>query len=148
MRNSLTALILLGTAALACATRSVPEQESPKSPASLAEAAAPPAVVTTALDGDPPLPGEPEGAWRGLREEPAEAGGEDHSAHSGHEHQAAPNSAGHDHHASKPPDATSPAPDEKESSESAAPDESAAPEAPTGHEHHHHHHHEAPDATP
>ena len=102
LRYSLATLVLLGLGPVACATRSVPEQEPARSPASLAAPAAPPAAVTTALEGDPPLPGEPEGAWTGLRDEmtPAVPDGHQH----GDTAPAAPE--GHEHHHHEGSDAT------------------------------------------
>lgn len=62
----------------ACASREAPTR-SPKaiSPASLVAAEVTPAPVTRALEGDPPPPGEPAGAW------PALGGG---SGKGGHDH--------------------------------------------------------------
>ncbi len=131
MRNSLAALIFLGLAGGACASRSVPEREPPRSPASLAGTAGPAATVTTALDGDPPLPGEPEGAWNGLREQRGAPTGDAH--------------AGHEHHGAGEP---APVPKEHEHDESEHEDhESKAPQSEPRSGHEHHHHHEAPDAT-
>ncbi len=68
------ALALLLLAALAgCASRTVPAQFPASAPASPGAGAAPPAQVTAALDGDPPLPGQPVTHWPGLDHEPRDS---------------------------------------------------------------------------
>lgn len=54
------------SAVAACGGRDVPAVWPEKSAASPAAEAAPPALVTRALDGPPPLPGEPATGWAGL----------------------------------------------------------------------------------
>jgi hypothetical protein len=64
----------------ACGGRDVPSEWPRKAAASPAGEAAPPAFVTRALDGPPPLPGEDASGWVGLSA-PSEAGDHDHSRH-------------------------------------------------------------------
>ncbi len=68
-----------------CAPRTVPAVFPATSAASEAAPEAKTAVVTTALDGDPPLPGEATGEWHGLASPAAPSG---HGA--GHEHHHGP----------------------------------------------------------
>jgi hypothetical protein len=73
----------------ACGGRDVPSEWPQKAAASPAAEAAPPASVTRALDGPPPLPGEDASGWEGLRSS-SEAGARDHSGHgpAAHDHAA------------------------------------------------------------
>ena len=65
-------LFMLLSAGLAgCAARTVPPRFPTGSPGSPQSAEAPRARVVTTLQSDPPLPGEPEGDWRGLEPIPA-----------------------------------------------------------------------------
>jgi len=92
--------VALAGAAPACASRTPPSSMPDDAPASTRAHAARPALVTRALDGEPPLPGT-DGArgWAGLSPE-AEAdqpGGHEHAGHSaatypveGHADHAAP----------------------------------------------------------
>lgn len=75
-------LVLAGSAC----SRELPSEWPTTSPASTTVEEAPTANVTLALDGDPPLPGEPADGWIGLDRAPS---GEDphahHRHHQGHE---------------------------------------------------------------
>lgn len=64
----LTALSLTAVTAFAvgCSAPGVPARFSPHSPLSPSAREAPVGDPTVTLSGDPPLPGEPEGPWRGL----------------------------------------------------------------------------------
>jgi hypothetical protein len=64
----------------ACGGRDVPSEWPREAAASPAAEAASPALVTQALDGPPPLPGEEASGWAGLRT-PSEAAVHDHSGH-------------------------------------------------------------------
>ena len=61
-------LILVGATALSlgCGGREVPVRFAEQSALSSGAREAPVADPTVALTGDPPLPGEPTGAWTGL----------------------------------------------------------------------------------
>jgi hypothetical protein len=64
-------LLMLLTAVLAgCAARTLPARFPTASPASRQSAEAPKARVVTTLQSDPPLPGTPDGDWRGLEQPP------------------------------------------------------------------------------
>jgi hypothetical protein len=64
----------------ACGGRDVPSTWPEKSAASPAAEAAAAPLVTQALDGPPPLPGENDAAWAGLRA-PAEPPAHEHAGH-------------------------------------------------------------------
>lgn len=76
-------LVLVGAAALAlgCAGREVPVRFAEQSALSTGAREAPVADPTVALTSDPPLPGEPVGAWVGLAPDAgiAAAGGHAHA---------------------------------------------------------------------
>lgn len=76
----LLALVGAASLSLGCAGREVPVRFAEQSALSMGARAAPVADPTTALASDPPLPGEPAGAWTGL----APDGGA--SAAGGHAH--------------------------------------------------------------
>jgi hypothetical protein len=60
MRRCLPGLLSLGLSLGAgCASRSVPQQFPARSASAVTAQSAAPAVVTSSLDADPPLPGEP-----------------------------------------------------------------------------------------
>lgn len=60
------ALALSVALSVSCGGRSVPSSFPARSAASPEACEAPVDDPTVALTGDPPLPGEPTGAWRGL----------------------------------------------------------------------------------
>jgi hypothetical protein len=64
----------------ACGGRDVPAEWPREAAASPEAEAAPPALVTQALDGPPPLPGEEASGWMGLRA-PSDAAAHDHARH-------------------------------------------------------------------
>jgi len=77
---ALLAATILGGAGCA----QVALRPGPASAASLEAAEAPAANVTSTVSEEPPLPGEPLGAWQGLEQkaqgsESAQAGGHDHA---------------------------------------------------------------------
>jgi hypothetical protein len=89
----IAALALAGSAC----SRELPSQWPEGSPASTAAQEAPTANVTLALDGDPPLPGEPAEGWIGL--EQATPTEDPHAHHRHHKGHAMPKSSeGHDGH--------------------------------------------------
>jgi hypothetical protein len=63
-----TLLVTVCLTVVACSSRDVPVSWPDRSPASLESPAAPVALVTRALDGHPPMPGEAPGGWAGLDE--------------------------------------------------------------------------------
>jgi hypothetical protein len=73
-------LMLLSAVLAGCAPRTLPPRFPTASPASPQSPEAPKARVVTTLQSDPPLPGEPDGDWRGLEQAPAS------SKHSHQEH--------------------------------------------------------------
>lgn len=77
----------VATCLVACAA-SVPRELPASSPASDRAAAAPAPTLATALRSDPPLPGEPAGAWVGLEDAgatmPADMPGMDMGFHGHH----------------------------------------------------------------
>lgn len=78
------ALVLLGVALLpaGCGGRDVPVRFAPQSALSANAREAPVADPTVSLTSDPPLPGEPLGAWTGLAADGgAPAGGGHAHAH-------------------------------------------------------------------
>ena len=71
-------------AALAgCASRTVPAHFPASAAASPEAGPAPPAPVTAALDGDPPLPGQPVTHWPGLGHQPRDPAPQ-HGGHHDH----------------------------------------------------------------
>ncbi len=84
MRVPPTFLFLAGAAALvaACASRPLNPSFPATSAASLDGDAVPAASVTTALEADPPLPGETTDGWSGLESAP----GQPSRAHQPHGH--------------------------------------------------------------
>jgi hypothetical protein len=69
--------------ALAC-SRDLPSEWPESSSASNSAQELPAANVTLALDGDPPLPGEPAEGWIGLEQPPSEDPHAHHRHHGGH----------------------------------------------------------------
>lgn len=59
-------LMLMMAASAGCATRSLPASVPAHSALSITAAAGHRHSVTTALESDPPLPGDPTAAWPGL----------------------------------------------------------------------------------
>jgi len=96
-------LLLLGLLVPgACASRSAPHSYPTNAASSARAPEGKLADVTLALRNEPPQPGDPVGAWRGLAEEAAHEGGSpDHTPtpgptadpHAGHEQHG-----GHQHH--------------------------------------------------
>jgi len=134
-----TVLLVASLLGPGACSREVPVNPPETSPASLSAAEVAPARVTRALEGEPPLPGEPAGDWPGLESNAAPSGHEHHhhpapEAPTGHEHHqhaapaaqpsAPPVASGHEH----PPPPAPAAP--------AAPPAPSAPPKPSGHEHH------------
>lgn len=76
--------VLAVTLAGSACSRELPSQWPETSPASAAAKEAPVANVTLALDGDPPLPGEPAEGWIGLEPVPT-ADPHAHHRHHGHD---------------------------------------------------------------
>lgn len=79
-------LVAFALLPVACATRSVPMQTPRESAASESSPEASAAALTTSLEGDPPLPGEPVGGWVGLESGDGAASGpaDPHAGHRGH----------------------------------------------------------------
>lgn len=79
----------------ACSSRDVPATWPEQSPASPRASAAPSAMVTQALDGHPPLPGEAQGGWAGLDPSPPQVHQHQHAgdAHPAGHHPADPAAA-------------------------------------------------------
>jgi len=75
---------LILAASSACASRSVPGRYPAQSAASPQASAAPVAVVTRALAGDPPLPGEDHTGWAGLAPKPGKPKSSHGAPHHGH----------------------------------------------------------------
>lgn len=76
-------VLSLALVSTAC-SRDVPSTWPDGSPASSAAQELPNAKVTLALDGDPPLPGEPAEGWFGLEQVPVEDPHAHHRHHAGH----------------------------------------------------------------
>ncbi|HLT38935.1 MAG TPA: hypothetical protein VK034_21775 [Enhygromyxa sp.] len=95
--SRLSVLALAVTLAGSACSRELPSQWPTGSPASGDAAEAPTAVVTLALDGDPPLPGEPADGWIGLEQAPSSD--DPHAHHRHHQGHAMPKSSeGHEGH--------------------------------------------------
>jgi len=90
----------LALTSVAC-SRDLPSEWPDNSPASSAAQELPNANVTLALDGDPPLPGEPAEGWIGLEQVPAEDPHAHHRHHGNHgkpEPEPEPKHEGHEGH--------------------------------------------------
>ncbi len=82
-----TSFVAAAALVSACASRPLAPSFPASSPASPTAEPAAQADVTTALRGDPPLPGESTQGWPGLADAPA-AEAEGHgAAHGGHAHE-------------------------------------------------------------
>jgi heavy metal-binding protein len=79
----------------ACSSRDVPATWPEQAPASPRASAAPIAMVTQALDGHPPLPGEAHPGWAGLDPSPAQGHEHQHEHASGDADPARQHPAGH-----------------------------------------------------
>ena len=95
------AALAVALSTVAC-SRDLPSEWPESSPASSAAQELPNANVTLALDGDPPLPGEPAEGWIGLEQVPAE---DPHAHHRHHGNHGTP--------APKPEPVTEPEPEQK-----------------------------------
>lgn len=84
MRTHATVLALLVASALAGCSRDVPDTFPTASAASLDAPEASAASVAVALEGDPPLPGEPTAGWEALERDAGADHG--HHGHGGHHH--------------------------------------------------------------
>jgi hypothetical protein len=91
---------LLASLEGACTSRDVPHSYPRTSAAAPEAAPAEAAVVTRALQSEPPLPGTPAEGWAGLRDpNGAPPGASPHAGHGGHQHgaQPQPKAPTHDH---------------------------------------------------
>jgi hypothetical protein len=95
---SAAVLGLLASAGAACASRDVPHSYPKTSAASPDATEAPVAVVTRALDSEPPLPGTSAEGWAGLMPS-AGAPPAGHAGHGAHQHGGASQPAAADHSA-------------------------------------------------
>jgi hypothetical protein len=81
-RLLLVALVALALgAAASCAPRRVPDEFPSSSPSSPAADAPPRPNVGVPISADPPLPGEDDARWDGLRADAGAAEGHDHHHH-------------------------------------------------------------------
>lgn len=76
--------LVFGALTLGCATRTVLKHFPATSAASLESPAARPATVTSALEGEPPLPGAETEQWSGLRPAGSPDRAHAHGGHHGH----------------------------------------------------------------